>query len=146
MPFSFTLTSDDRVRARDAELLNLGGEDVSLVGGDMSETSSNDIAVVTGISCARQSVRREMPSNPGAFARRPDWGGGLSALLFKGNTPAVRDRAMSRCKERMLANVRITKTHEVSILPEDEGFTVAIRADAVGGRLEDTFLVRPPGV
>lgn len=48
----------------------------------------------------------------------------------------------SQCRARLLANPRITKTHDVSVKRGDEGVVVLIRADAVDGRIEEKIIVR----
>lgn len=146
MPFPFSLTIDDRISPPNRELTNIGGEDISLDGGDMSENASRDIATVSGVACARQSIIRELPANPGSLPRRPQWGGGLSGMLLKNNTEANRDRAVSRSRDRLQANPRVTKINEISATAESTGIRINIRADVVGGPLSTTFVVKPPGV
>jgi phage baseplate assembly protein W len=145
MAFNFTLTQQQIVTVSATEI-ELNGEDISLRGGVMSENANRDIATVTGVAAARQSVLRELPANPGSFPRRPDWGGGLSGLLFKGATQSTRDRIVSRARSRLLVNPRIFKTHEVSTTVEDGGVQLTVRADALGGFIDEQTLIKPPGV
>lgn len=146
MPTSFTLTVDSRVSGTEADTIELDGEDICLRGGEMFESTGRDILTVTGRDAARQSVVRELPANSGSFPRRPEWGGGLSGMLFKGATPAVRDRMHSRAKSRLFANPRIVKVHEVSTAVGIDGVTLTVRCDALGGFIDETTLIRPPGV
>lgn len=146
MPTSFTLTIDPRVSASEVDEVELNGEDISLRGGEMFESTGRDISTVVGVSAARQSVLRELAANPGSFPRRPEWGGGLAGMLFKGATGPVRDRIQSRAKSRLFANPRIVKVREVSTAVTADGITLTVRCDALGGFIEETTFIRPPGV
>src|ERR1044071_406316 len=97
--FDVALVDVPPIEPSDIEIV---GEDISLLGGEMSETAHGDIATVTGVQAAKQSVIRETIANPGAFPRRPTWGAGLSGLLFKGATSGTRDRATSKARARIL--------------------------------------------
>lgn len=146
MPTTFTITSSE-TRAPSADDLEIAGEDISLERGDFSETANGDIATVRGASCARQSVVREALANPGSFPRRQDWGGGLSAMLFKNNTTNSRDRAASRVKARVQVNPRIVKIHEIYVESIDnDGIRLHVRADSVGGPVQSSTVIKPPGV
>lgn len=127
------------------EDIDLHGEDISLVGGEMTETNHGDIAVVTGLEAAKQSVIREMQANPGSFPRRPEWGAGLSGMLFKGATTSVRDRVVSRARARLHRNPRIAIVHEVSTSLETGGVKLSVRCDAVGGPIHPTTIIKPSG-
>lgn len=148
MGFSFVLEEDTTPRGPSEEELDIAGEDISLEGGDFTETASGDLATLTGVQCAKQSAVRETLNNPGSFARRPQWGAGVAGLIMKSSTSAVRDRIVSRTKARLLVNPRITKVHEVSATYDEEADAtrITLRCDAVGGRLDATVLVKPPGV
>ena len=141
--FDVELNATPPVEPSDLELV---GEDISLVRGEMTETDYGDIAVVTGLQAAQQSLTREMVANPGSFPRRPQWGAGLSGLLFKGVVSSTRDRATSRARARALANPRIQKVHEVSTTIESGGLKLTVRCDAFGGPIKQTILIKPPGV
>ena len=143
---SFDLTIDSRLSGPGEDPLEIAGEDVSLAGGDFSENANRDISTVSGRACAQQSAIRETIANPGSFPRRPQWGAGVMGLLFKGNSVTTRDRIQSRTRARLLVNPRITKLHEVEVTSQDDGTRVFIRADAVGGRLEISTVIKPPGV
>lgn len=143
---AFVVSIDPRISANESDNIQLNGEDICLRGGQMSENANRDIATVVGVDAAKQSVLRELPVNPGSFPRRPEWGGGLSGLLHKGATQVVRDRMQSRALTRLLANPRIVKTHEVSTTVNDDGLTLTVRCDALGGFIEETTLIKPPGV
>lgn len=145
MSFSFNvnLTSPQPKRPKDEILDN---EDIALRAGEMFETKSGDIATVVGIQATRQHVLREIPANPGSFPRRPEWGGGLQGMIFKGVTSSVRDRMQSRAKARLLANKNIVKVHEVSTQIIDGGVRLTIRADAIGGPIDEQLVIKPPGV
>lgn len=151
MSFSFTLLSDGLNTTREFDDLEIEGEDIALNGGFFTETPHGDLAVVTREAAARQSVIREMPANPGSFARRPQWGAGLSGLIFKGMTPNTRERAVSRARARLLANPRISRVNDVSTTVEtrDDGradLRLHVAADAVGGPVNLITVIKPPGV
>lgn len=146
MPFDFTLDSDGRTRAPELTDADVGGEDIALDGGDLSVNANGDFATVTGVAVARQSILREIPANPGSFARRPEWGGGLSALLLKGSTVANRDRAESRTRGRLLANIRVSRVNAVSAIATDDGMRLTVDVDVPFGRLIAEQVVKPPGV
>lgn len=141
--FDVELNDTPPVEPSDLELV---GEDISLTNGEMTETDHGDIAVVTGVAAARQSIVREMIANPGSFPRRPEWGAGLTGLLFKGVTSNVRDRAASRARARVLANPRIARVQEVSTSIKDSGLALTVRCDSFGGPVHDTTIIKPPGV
>lgn len=151
MSFTFTLTEDSLNTTREFDDPEIEGEDIALNGGFFTETPHGDLAVVVREAAAKQSVIREMPANPGTFARRPQWGGGLSGLIFKGMTPNTRERAVSRARARLLANPRIARVNEVSTTVEvrDDGradLRLHVRADAVGGPVDLITVIKPPGV
>lgn len=141
--FDVELNDTPPVEPSDLELV---GEDISLTNGQMEETDNGDIAVVTGMRAAQQSVIREMVHNPGSFPRRPEWGAGLSGLLFKGMTSSTKDRAQSRARARLLVNPRIVKVNEVVAANDDNGLKLTVRCDAFGGPIKTTTLIKPPGV
>lgn len=141
--FDVELNDTPPVEPTDLELV---GEDISLVNGQMTETDHGDIAVVTGVNAAKQSIIREVSANPGSFPRRPQWGAGLSGLIFKGVTSSTRDRAQSRARARILVNPRVAKVHEVSTSVGEKGLKLNIRCDAFGGPITDTIVIKPPGV
>ncbi len=115
---------------------DLGGEDISLADGTLGVTPHGDWTSLTGVDAARQSVVRELPASPGSFAQRPEWGGGLSGLLFKGATSSVRDQAVSKARARLKANPRIRRVLEVSATLPQTGVKMTVRADSVGGPLD----------
>lgn len=141
--FDATLEDTPAVEPSDLELV---GEDISLTNGQMSETDHGDVAVVTGLQAARQSVIREMIASPGSFPRRPEWGAGLSGLLYKGVTSSTKDRSVSRARTRLLLNPRVARVHEVRASTEDNGLKLTVRCDAFGGPIHDTVVIKPPGV
>lgn len=149
--FEFSTVLDERTTL-DPTDLEVVGEDIFLgpiddgLGYDMRVTDSGDLATVTRDKLARQSVVREMINNPGSFPRRPNWGAGLSGLLFKGATRSNRDRVVSRARASLLANPRVSRVLEVSTSVEDSGVSVSIRVDTIGGVIEDRVIIRPPGV
>lgn len=148
MSFSFTLVTDPNAQQTTAvDPSDLVGEDISLAGGDFSETGSGDLAVVTKLAAARQSIFRELPATPGSFPRRPAWGGGLNAMLFKNNDPTNRSAAVSRCRARLAANPRLTKISNVSADTQPDGqFHMNISVTAAGGQsLDDTIVFTPTG-
>lgn len=125
---------------------DLGGEDVAFLARDFGVTPAGDWATVREEAAVRQSVLREIPPPPGSFPRRPEWGAGLSSLLFKGNTKDVRDLAVSQTRARLAANSRIVKINEVSAAEVDGGFAMTVRVDGAGGPVEVTPVIKPPGV
>ena len=140
--FDVELNDTPPVEPSDLELV---GEDISLTNGEMTVTDHGDIAVVTSLKAAQQSVIREVIANPGSFPRRPEWGAGLSGLLFKGVTSSTRDRAQSRARARILKNPRIVRVNEVSTSIQDSGLKLTVRCDAFGGPVQVTTLIKPPG-
>lgn len=146
MSFSFTLSTDGRLAPPQLADVDVGGEDVSLAGGDMCVTANGDLGVVVAVAAARQSILRELPANPGSFARRQEWGGGLQGLLFKGATPAVREKIESRARTRLLANPRVTTVNNVSATLETAGLVLAVDVNVPSGRLVQDVVVKTPGV
>lgn len=149
MSFDFTIV-DDVARPRNATLDDdIAGEDVYLEGGEMTETPYGDLQVVIGVPAARQSVIRELPANPGSFPRRPQWGGGLSAMVLNGNTKTNRDIMQSRARARLLVNPRLQKIDSVQVrqdADDEDNIVVDIAIDTIAGRLDGPIVVKPPGV
>lgn len=156
MGFEFTLETSDAVlvQAVDEELID--GEDISMFAnqsgetGGMHVTPAGDLATVTRVPLARQSVIRELPQPRGSFPRRPGWGGGMNALMFRGATPATRDQMESQARACLEANPRLRQVHEVLTSVETDGdedvLRLRVRADATsGGLLDAEFVVQPPG-
>lgn len=148
MPTSITITTESLITSLgDAELdQNTEGEDVKIFGGQMFETDYGDLAVTVGVETTAQSIERELPANPGTFTRRPEWGGGLNGMVFKGATISNRDRIQTRSLARLHANQRVLKIDEVSTTVEDDGLTLTVRVESLSGRVEDSILIKPPGV
>jgi phage baseplate assembly protein W len=146
MAFSFTLTVDERVQAPQELPDELAGEDISLIGGDFSETSSGDLLTVVREDAAWQSIVRESGPPPGIMPRRPEWGCGIDGLLFKGNTPDVRAQMATKLQTRIAANPRVSKIN--SIVPglnDDGDAQVLINCDVVGApSLSDTIVFTTP--
>ncbi len=145
MPFEFTL-EDGAVTPITADEVEIDGEDIYCRGGGFIENSNGDLGVVTGQKAAEQSVERELLANNGTFPRRPEWGSGIPALQFKGQTQAVREKAQSRALARMLVNPRLVKVHEVTTTPGDDGMVVSVRADTMTGHIDTQTVIKPPGV
>jgi phage baseplate assembly protein W len=146
MPITFTITEDDRVApAQLGDRDRIAGEDV-LLQEDMFESPQNDFMTVVGRDAARQSIIRELPANPGSFARRQDWGAGLSAEVFKSSTVARRDRMVSRSRARLHANPRVLATRDVSANAIDDGTEIFVSVDVAGGRLDAQLVIKTPGV
>ncbi len=135
MSLSYTIPQPDVVTVAAVDPMDLGGEDIALINGELVVTPAGDWATVRGIDAARQSVLRELPASPGVFIRRPQWGGGLAGRLFKGATSAVKDESISTVKTRLRANPRITNVREVSGSIPETGLKITIRVDALGGPL-----------
>lgn len=143
MSYTFTIP----VRASKAEPRDqtvLGGLDISLSGGDFDTTSHGDWATVSGRDAANQSVVRETMANPGSLPRRPKWGRGIPALLFKSATRAVRDRAVSQTLAGLKANRRITSVGSVTSRPAEngQGMTIMIQAETTDGPISPTIVVK----
>jgi phage baseplate assembly protein W len=146
MPIEFTVTVDDRVApAQLGQRDSIDGEDIYLQG-DMLENSQNDLLTVVGKNAARQSIIRELPANPGSFARRPEWGAGLSAEVLKSATVAQRDRMISRSKARLHANPRVIATRDVSARAIEDGTELNVRVDVAGGHIDTQLVIKSPGV
>lgn len=146
MPIDFVISGDDRVLAPElSQRDEIAGEDIYLQGG-MLETPHNDLMTVVGRDAARQSIIRELPANPGSFARRPEWGAGLSGEVFKSSTVAQRDRMVSRVKTRLLANPRVLAVRDVSAQGVDDGTEIFVRVDVPGGHVDAQLVIKPPGV
>ena len=147
MSFDFDLDADplNTVQVNEIEL---DGVDVYCRGGQMILNANGDLATVFGQGMATQSVERELPANPGDFPRRPDWGGGLSGMIHKGNTQSSRDRMQARARARCIANPLLVKVHEIVVSTDEEGrgTRCAVRADSLTGFVDTSFLVKPPGV
>lgn len=143
----FTMPIELRVHPPLVDEKDFSGEDVSMLGGELGETPGGDWAVVRDRDAARQSIIRELPSPPGSLPSRPEWGGGLNALVMKPASQANRDLARSQSQARLDANPRILKTNEVSVAKfAGGGIVVTVRADAKGGPIEAQTLIKPPGV
>jgi hypothetical protein len=135
---SYTVPQPDIITVAAVDPRDLGGEDISLLGGTLNVSPAGDWITVRGVDAARQSVFREFPANPGSFVRRENWGVGLSGKLFKGATQSMKGDAISRAKTRLRANPRITKVREVSGSLPETGLQMTIRVDAVGGPIDIT--------
>lgn len=142
---SFTLTTDV-VTTVESNDLEVDGEDISVRGGQFTESVKGDLLTVTKDALVRQSIHREIPANPGSFARRPEWGGGLSGMLFRGASIAVRDQIQAQAKTRLLANPRVKQVQEVSTTLVDGKLRLAIRCASIFGNVDETIVVKPPGV
>lgn len=146
MPIEFVINVDDRVApARLGQRDSVDGEDIYLQG-DMCESPQNDLATVVGKNAARQSIIRELPVSPGSFARRPDWGAGLSAEVLKSATVAQRDRMISRSKARLHDNPRVIAIRDVSARAIEDGTELNVRVDVAGGHIDAQLVIKPPGV
>lgn len=146
MGFVFTTQIVETPSAELSDVDAASGEDISLVGGDYSITPAGDLSAVIGKDAARQSILRELPAPQGALARRPEWGEGLSGLLFKGASQTSRERAESRSRARLLANPRVTRVNSVAAGLTESGISLSVDVDTVGGRLEARVQIKPPGV
>lgn len=144
MPFTFVIQPATATAEQVPDPTDLGGEDILLGPNGLEVTPAGDWATVTGVAAAKQSVLRELPASPGSFVRRPQWGGGLQALMFKGATPARRDEAVARAKARLRANPRISRVREVSGEIGEYGIQLTVDADAAGGKLNLQDLVFKP--
>jgi phage baseplate assembly protein W len=114
---------------------DLAGEDIALVRGELTLTPSGDWQTSTAVLAAKQSIEREASANPGSFARRPDWGLGLPASIFKSSTTTLRDELTSRARRRIRLNPRVTRLVNVTISPltSAQGLTLDVSCE-VGGR------------
>lgn len=129
---SYTVPQDP-ITVAPADPTNLGGEDIAL---PLDVTPAGDWVIVTGRDAGRQSILREFGANPKTFVRRPEWGVGLTGLLFKGATAQTRDQAISQSRARLNANPRVRRTLEVSGRLPSTGLALTIRVDTVDGRID----------
>ena len=146
MPIEFSVLLEDP--ASSVQLVQrdlIAGEDIYLQH-DMPESAHNDLLTVVGRDAARQSIIRELPANPGSFARRPEWGAGLAGEIFRSSTISQRDRMVSRARARLHANPRVLATRDVSARAMADGTEVSVRVDVPGGRIDTQLVIRPPGV
>ncbi len=123
----------------------IAGFDIALPGGDFVVTDAGDWGLVGGVPCARQSVLREIPATVGSFPRRPTYGGGVAAMIFKGATKATRDKAVSSARVVLHRNPRIKRINDVSAGPSavGQGIVITLDADAVDGRLTAQIPLKP---
>jgi phage baseplate assembly protein W len=130
---------------------DLGGEDISLRGGDLGISGHGDWATLSGAPAARQSVEREACASPGDMPRRPDWGMGLRDSLMRGASRDVRDRQASAVRARLNVNPRIDRVETVDVAYRDDlavngvpgVTTVTIGAFVKGQRISFTAQVLP---
>lgn len=129
------------------DLTNLAGWDISMVGGDFTVTPSGDWALLDGPDCTEQSIIRELPENPGAFPRRPQWGGGLKALFLKGQTKANQDKMFSQSRAALLRNPRVRKVNNISAERLTDigksGTALIIDVDSVDGHVTAQIVDKP---
>ena len=64
--------------------------DLSLNGDDLAETSTGDLAVVSGAPNLAQAVLRRLIRAPGELVWAPGYGAGLTRFIEQANTPATR--------------------------------------------------------
>lgn len=101
-------------------------EDILLIGGQFVETPSGDLQTVTGIDEVRQSIYREIPAVRGSIPYRPNWGGGLNGIVMQSRTRENLDRAATTIRSTLIANPRITRVNEVSVIVDNDDVTVVI--------------------
>lgn len=123
----------------------LDGEDIMLEGGEMFETDAGDIATVTSVAAARQSVIRELPASPGSSPRRPAWGAGLSSSVNRSVTSSELARLSSRCRARLLVNPRVRRVNGCSATLGEYGAVVEIRVDSLEGSIEERVVINGGG-
>jgi phage baseplate assembly protein W len=112
-----------------------------LLGRDVKFTSNyelganGDYLVVEGVAAAKQSMLNEARTTPGELVSVPEYGMGLSALVYLSASRSNRDEAANRVRERLAANPRIERTDEVSVDRDAErGVTVITARTVVAGR------------
>lgn len=134
-------------RPRDPDDRDLAGEDVALGAAGVPLAPSGSWATVTRVAAARQSVIREASANPRSLVRRPEWGMGMPARLFRGITKSFRDDITATITRRMNANQRVSSVQQVAVTELDgvEGIGVDLRFTA-GGRPVDLYTVIAPKV
>lgn len=147
MPLTFGVPAQQFV-PQVVDPTDLAGEDISLRGGDLSETSSGDWAVLSGPPATRQSVEREAGASPGDMPRRPDWGMGLRDSLMRGTGRDLRDKQQAAVRRRLNANPRIDRIDEVTVVERTDldtkgVVTITIAAISKGQRVNFTTSVLP---
>lgn len=135
MPLVWTPTQRSFDPPAPVDPRDLSGEDVALVRGELVSTDAGDWQTVTAVAAAKQSIEREASANPGSFARRPDWGLGLPASIFRPITRSVRDELTSRARRRFRINPRVTRLIDVTLTPltTTQGLALDVACE-VGGR------------
>lgn len=125
---------------------DLSGEDISLRS-TFEVTSGGDYLTVTGAPAAEQSVRREHVANVGELARRPDWGVGVPAQLFKNATASQRGIITSRSRRRLAANPRVKSVELVECVDLDNasGTGLKVRYTPIGAHDGHTVTIKPEG-
>ena len=126
----------------------IGGGDIALPNGKKTVTAAGDWAVITGRDAAEQSVIRETLAPKGSLPRRPRWGRGVAALMFKGATKATRDAAVAATRAGMLANPRIRSVTSVSATPSQngQGTVLSVQGVAVDGPISVTTVIKPGSI
>lgn len=97
--------------------------------------ANGDYLLVEGAAAAKQSILNEARTSPGELVSVPEYGMGLSALVYRTASRANRDEAANRVRERLAVNPRIERTDEVSVdRDDDRGVTIVTARTVVAGR------------
>jgi len=115
---TFLLPAQPTRRTPPVPITDVSGEDIALK--STYTIAGGDYVTVRGDAAAEQSVRREHMANVGALARRPYWGVGLPALLFRAATRSSRDTLVARSRRRLAANPRVARVDLVEAFDLDD--------------------------
>lgn len=143
MPVTWTVPQPAVVYPPVVDPALLGGEDVAVINGDHVLTVAGTLQTLKGVDAAKQSVVREAAANPGSMPRLPEWGYGLPALLFQGNTKSSRGEIESRTRNGLRRNPRIKNINNVSTIVLKTGIALNIDCDATDGALAATIALAP---
>lgn len=134
-------------RPQPADPNDLCGEDIAVRQG--YEVGPNgDWKTVRGEHAAVQSVRREHLANPGALVRRPEWGVGTPAMIFKSNNRANRDALLTQSQRRLSVNPRVSKVTDVRIEALEDnpsGNALIVQFTPRGIQKPVTTVIKPGG-
>jgi hypothetical protein len=109
---------------------------------DVPTNAAGDLSLVEGREALRQWVLRCIITNPGEWARLPDFGCGARLYVKERNTPAKRDELAERIRVQLSTNPRIAKVVQVVIvqLEDAQGLQINVQIDPVAKSRPDDFL------
>jgi phage baseplate assembly protein W len=145
---TFYLPTPGPLRPKQASATELAGADVDFTGGGM-HVVNGDWATIAGKFAAQQSVIRTAVSAPGSLVRRPGWGAGGAASLFKPLTPANVASIVAKQQAALQSNPRVQKVLQVTANPlpstasSTAGRTIKLVYIPVGSQDPTTNIVQP---